>query len=140
GWSPDIIHCHGWMTALMPMFLKTIYKEDPLFSETKAVYSIYDRSFADKFDPRMAEKALYEGMTAADVELLKEANYNAVCKTGIKFSDGVVFGAENIEDDIRSFAATSGKPVLDAQPTENLMETFSGFYEEVAEENSVMAE
>ena len=39
-WSPDIIHLHGWFTSLFPLYLKTYYKDEPLFAESKIVTSV----------------------------------------------------------------------------------------------------
>ena len=56
GWAPDVIHCHGWMTALLPFFIKTVYKDDPLFENSKIVYSVYNDQFDAKLDARFSEK------------------------------------------------------------------------------------
>ena len=50
GWAPDIIHCHGWMTALLPLFIKTSYKDDPMFHNSKVVYSLYNDEFEESFN------------------------------------------------------------------------------------------
>ena len=56
GWSPDIIHCHGWMTALIPMLIKTSYKDDPMFHNSKVVYSLYNDSFTESFNKDFSKK------------------------------------------------------------------------------------
>ena len=52
GWPPDIVHCHGWMTSLVPLYLKTAYQTEPLFQNSNIVYSVYDQApgyvFGDK--------------------------------------------------------------------------------------------
>src|SRR4028118_591813 len=57
GWSPDIVHCNDWMTSLIPMYLKTTYKNDPMFKDTKSVFAVYNSFFAHKFDGDLLEKA-----------------------------------------------------------------------------------
>src|SRR5688500_16797856 len=47
GWPPHIIHCHGWMTSLIPYYLKTQYKDDPVFRNTKVIYSVYENDFVE---------------------------------------------------------------------------------------------
>ncbi|HRP60081.1 MAG TPA: glycogen/starch synthase, partial [Vicingus sp.] len=61
GWVPDIIHCHGWMTSLVPLYIKTSYGKDPIFANSKVVYSIYDNEFDKNLDNNFAEKALMDG-------------------------------------------------------------------------------
>ncbi len=40
GWPPDIIHCNGWLTAPIPMYLKTAYKNEAVFANSKCIYTI----------------------------------------------------------------------------------------------------
>jgi starch synthase len=49
GWAPDIVHCNDWITSFIPLYLKTTYKNDPLFKNAKTVFSIYNNSFSHKF-------------------------------------------------------------------------------------------
>ena len=72
GWSPDIIHCHGWMTALVPLLIKTSYKEDPMFHSSKVVYSLYNDSFEEAFNENFGKKVLMEGLSAGDVKDLED--------------------------------------------------------------------
>lgn len=140
GWMPEIIHVNGWFGALVALFQKTFYADDPLFADAKVVFSIYGEEFPDKFDARFWEKCVYDGISEADVELLKTPTYTNLCKLGAKYADGVVLASDDINKDIRSYVASLGKPVLDAQPEENLMSVFDGFYSEVMATNTVMAE
>ena len=48
-WPPDIIHCHGWMTSLVPLYIKRAFKDNPLFSDSKVIYSLYDDDFEGAF-------------------------------------------------------------------------------------------
>src|ERR1041385_8035528 len=54
GWPPDIIHCHGWMSSLIPFLVKTSYKEEPLFAESKVVYSSYYHDLDESFSPNLS--------------------------------------------------------------------------------------
>ena len=61
-WVPDIIHCHGWMTALAPLYIKKAYAEDPCFRDTKVIYSSYNNSFNSPFPASFSDKLLLEGI------------------------------------------------------------------------------
>ncbi|WP_027001523.1 glycogen/starch synthase [Hugenholtzia roseola] len=50
GWSPDIVHCHDWFAGAVPMYLRSSYKNHPIFKETKIIYTAYDNLFAQTFD------------------------------------------------------------------------------------------
>lgn len=66
-WVPDIIHCHGWMTALAPLYIKKAYAEDPCFRDTKVIYSSYNNSFNSPFPASFSDKLLLEGIRKEDL-------------------------------------------------------------------------
>ncbi|MDC1220364.1 glycogen/starch synthase, partial [bacterium] len=140
GWMPEIIHCHGWFSALMAVYQKTFYADDPLFGDAKVVFSIYDESFEETMDPRFIEKLKYDGIELEDAELMANPSYDSWVKLAAKYSDGIVFGSEYVSDEIKTYVNSLGKPVLDAQPEEKLMSVFDDFYSQVAAESTVVAE
>ena len=75
GWPPDIIHCSGWMTTLIPLFLKTVYKKEPVFAHSKVIYTIGSNTFSEKLSSDFAKKALiHVSLKEKDLELYKDAN------------------------------------------------------------------
>jgi starch synthase len=50
GFSPHIIHCNDWQTALIPIYLKTIFKDDPFFRHTKTVFTIHNLAYQGIFE------------------------------------------------------------------------------------------
>lgn len=73
-WKPDIIHCQGWISNLIPIYLKKAYKEDPIFTESKVVLSLYDEISRENFSHKMKSKITMTGIKAKDVEILNQAN------------------------------------------------------------------
>ncbi|MRX47408.1 glycogen/starch synthase [Pedobacter puniceum] len=131
GWSPDIVHCHGWMTSLVPAYLKTIYKDDPTFKDSKIVYSLYPHSFNETLGADFAKKAVMKGMQESDTVNYADASSVALDKAAIDYADAVVFGAETIHDEVLNFVKNSDKPTLDYNSTLDL-ENYYNFYQEVA--------
>ena len=131
GWSPDVIHCHGWMTALLPVLIKCNYKDDPLFADSKVVYSLYNDGFEESLNHRLPEKLIMDGIDPSNVELLKSANYLNLCKHAIHFSDGVILGEAEYNNQAVNFARKNKKPILDFTPSEEYPEAYSAFYDEV---------
>jgi starch synthase len=131
GWSPDVIHCHGWMTALLPVLIKRNYKDDPLFAESRIVYSLYNDGFEEKLNHRLPEKLIMDGIDPADVELLKEPNYSNLSKHAIHFSDGVILGDDAFDTQALNFARKLKKPVLEFNHSPEYTEAYSAFYDEV---------
>lgn len=139
GWMPDIIHCNGWFSALMAVYQKTFYADDPLFSDAKVVLSIYDEAFDETMDMRFIEKLKYDGIDSDDVKIIENPTYENWVKLAAKYADAVVYASEYVSDEIKAYVKGLGKPVLDAQPEENLMSVFDEFYTKVMEENTVVA-
>lgn len=131
-WAPDIIHCHGWLTSLVPLYIKKYYYNDPLFRESKVVYSVYDDGFKNSLNNDFYEKLLLEGITKEDVDIIKDPNYVNVSKLGINYSDAIIKGAENINPDVESHIKSSDKLFLDYQPKETYIDAYSKFYDEVS--------
>src|SRR6185436_1126345 len=72
GWAPDIIHCHGWMTSLIPFYIKTGYREDPMFKNAKVVYSHYHQDMDESFSPTLTKKLKMDGVSADDLKYYKD--------------------------------------------------------------------
>jgi len=139
GWAPDIIHCHGWMTSLIPVFVKTAYKEDPIFRNSRVVYSVYDDDFSDSFADNYTKKFAMEGIAPADVKELKTPNYEAITIAAINKSDAIIKGSEKLNTKVESHIKKSGKMILPYQSPETYVEAYNTFYDEIMEEISVEA-
>ncbi|MFD1817016.1 starch synthase [Pseudarcicella hirudinis] len=99
GWSPDIVHCNDWMTSLIPLYLKTTYKNDPMFKDAKSVFSVYESTFNHKF----TFDGLYEKVKMMDVEddmlgSLESADYDGFVKIGMEYADTVITSVEELTD------------------------------------------
>ncbi len=140
GWNPDIIHCHGWMTALIPLYIKTSYREDPVYRNTKVVYSFYDHAFTEKFSDNFSTKLKLEGITNEDVKHLKEPNYVNLNMLAAKFSDGIIKGSEKIHPQLDALLKKRDKPSLTYQQPDEFIDAYSDFYDDLLVEDSVLAD
>ncbi len=140
GWSPDIIHCHGWMTALIPMLIKTSYKDDPMFHSSKVVYSLYNDSFTESFNKDFSKKILMDGLSADDVKGLEDPNYVSLTKLAMQYSDAVMKSSTTLHDEIETAFKSLIKPTLDYKSPEEYIDAYDNFYDEAMLEDSVLAE
>lgn len=138
GWSPDIIHCHGWMTSLIPLMIKTSYKEDPIFKDARVVYSIYDDNFEESFSDDYSRKVTMEGMTNADLKDLKTPNWEGITMNAISKSDAVIQGSETLSPALKTFIKKNSKPFLDFKSTEEYIDAYNSFYDELLVEDSIL--
>jgi starch synthase len=114
GWPPDIIHCSGWMTGLIPLYLKTVYKKEPVFSHSKIVYTIGQTTFKEKLGNNFVKLAGLNGaLKEKDLEALKENNNMALMRTGAEHADAITFGTDKPEKKlIEEFSKVRGKKNL----------------------------
>ena len=122
GWPPDIIHCSGWMTGLIPAYLKTVYKKEPVFAHSKTVFTIGQNTFKEKLGNDFIKKALiHASLKEKDLEVYKEANNTAMFRGGATFADAITIGAEKIEKKLADeFSKVRGKKTLQYNPDSDL--------------------
>jgi starch synthase len=137
GWAPDVVHCHGWMSALVPMYLKKAFAEDPIFNNTKVIYSVYDQESNVEIDNDMARKSLITGIEEEDVDLIGNATVDALHKLAIKYADAVIMGSEKISDDLNTFIVDSEKYVIPHKNDEEYIYAYDALYDELLEEVEV---
>jgi len=130
-WAPDIIHCHGWLTSLVPLFIKKYYHQNPLFRNSKLVYSVYNDDFENTLDKRFMDKLMIEGVAKEDVNVIAKPDFINVSKLAINFSDAVIKGAENINSEVEKYAQLGDKLFLDYQSKETYVDAFNEFYNKV---------
>lgn len=131
GWAPDLVHCHGWLTSLVPLFVKRAYSENPLFANTKVVVSLYDDDFSEPFDENFSSKIKHEGITVKDLKHYKKSDFISVMKAAIDFSDGVICSSPNASQELIDYALSSGKPFLENQPEDVYIDTYNEFYNKI---------
>ena len=130
-WAPDIIHCHGWLTSLVPAYIKKYYHDDPLFSQSKVIYSVYNDEFPGSLDKNFRKKLVVKGITSADTKLIENPTFENVSKFAIHFADAVIQGSENIRPEIASYISESNKLFLPFQPKEDYIESYNDFYDKL---------
>lgn len=134
GWKPDVIHCHGWMTALGILYLKNLYKNDPHFQDVKVVYSVYDSSFKNNLDSRLKDKLKFDGFNEEDYKDLGEGDFVSLSKMAMNLSDGVIQGSENIDEALKAHMESLNVPTLEYYPEESCVKPIDEFYDQVIEE------
>lgn len=134
GWKPDIIHCHGWMTALTPLYIKKLYHNDPHFADAKVIYSVYDNGFNKNWDSKFYEKLKFDGFDEEDIHDLKDVDFLTLTKKAIQVSDGVVQGSGDIDEEITKAIEASEIPFLEYYSEETCVKPMNEFYDQIFEE------
>ncbi len=127
-WVPDIIHVHGWMAAMLPIYMKHYYKDEALFSQTKIVTSVYGQGFDGTLDMDMINKVKFDNIPADAVSFLDTPTYENIIKASVLHSDGVIIASETLPEGLTKFIESAGKPFLPFGPKETFAEAYTNFY------------
>jgi starch synthase len=124
GWPPDIIHCSGWMTGLIPMFLKTAYKKEPVFSNSKILFTIGQNTFKEKLGSSFLKNSMISALIKEkEMEAYKDNNNFAMFNGGATYADAISFGDAEVEKKLTdAFSKVKGKKVIPYQPDSDLTE------------------
>jgi len=134
GWSPDVVHCHGWFTAMVPAYLKTAYKDDPTFKDAKVFYSLYEEDFANaSLGSKYAELASQVDIDAADLAAYGSGSFEDLTKGALSFTDVVVKSDENIDPEIMSYIKDNNIRLF-APASDDDYEAFGDLYDEFVNE------
>ena len=133
-WAPDIIHCQGWISQLVPVYLKKAYRDDPIFSESRIVLSLYDDTPSGKFSDNFAAKARFGSVSAEDLALLEgQSDGINLAQTAARYSDGIIYGSGNVDGRIRDFCTGLGLPTLEYDEASyedgGYIDEYCGFYD-----------
>jgi len=126
-WSPDIIHVHGWLASLFPIYLKEYYKGEPLFNESKIVTSIYNQSFDETLNKDMLNKVKFDNIEETAIEILEEPSYVNLMKIAVDYSDALIIGSENIPKSLTTYIKDSNKPVLENKSKDEFSVAYTEF-------------
>jgi len=133
GWAPDIVHCNDWMTSLIPMYIKTTYKNDPIFKDTKTVFTIYDTPFSHKFDNDLIEKVKMLDIEDDMLAPLKTKDYEGFIKIGMEFADAIIKSEPAFKNGLNTlFKEISAEKKIDTiEKDENCEESYYNLYNEL---------
>ena len=133
GWAPDIVHCNDWMTSLIPLYLKTTYKNDPLFQDTKSVFTIYNNSFAHQFDEDLLDKVKMMDISDSMLENLKTADFAGFIKTGAQYADAVIKAEEEASESLNQLLEEieKQKTVNTIEKDDNFLDSYYNLYNEL---------
>ncbi|MEC8739377.1 MAG: glycogen/starch synthase [Bacteroidota bacterium] len=135
GWYPDIIHCQGWMTSLIPLYLRTLYKDEPVFFNSKVVYSVFDNTFKANMGDDFTRKATLNQIEDQDLSEFGNGDNTSLQIGGVVHADAIVKCSESLDPKLlQTLDAQSNKPLID-HSEETIGETYSDLYNSLLSEN-----
>jgi len=133
GWSPDIIHCNDWMTSLIPLYVQTTYKNDPIFKDSKTVFNIYDNKFTHKFGADLFDKVKMIDIDDSMLHPLKTADYDGFIKMGAEYADAVIYANEESTDSFKQLIVDIGnkEKIEKIEKNGDIEESYFNLYNEL---------
>ena len=130
-WTPTVVHCHGWFSSVIPVYLKRIFADDPIFRNVKIVVSLYGDGFPGELDNAFGKKIAGEGVKDKNLAILDTPSYENLCRFVMEYADGVVAASPDVEPKVLEIARASGKPMLEYQSPEaaDFFDNYNRFYE-----------
>ena len=118
-WTPDIIVCSGWMSALAPLYLKKAFNDEPFFANSKIVLMLDDNEYQKPFSTKFADKLRIEGISNTDVRSIADfpVGYEELMRLAVDYSDAIVYAMPKVNQRVANYAETKGKPILTYEPT-----------------------
>ena len=132
-WAPTVVHCMGWMSAVVPIYLKKVFNDDPLFRDVKIVVTLADDRFDEPLDAQFAEKIANEGVKDEKLSILSTPSYENLYRFVIDYADGIPVASPKASPELVEYARQSGKPVLEYREPdeEDFFDNYNRFYEEL---------
>ncbi len=131
-WSPDIIHCHGWMSSIVPLYIKKYYHEDPSFKNSKVIYSVYEDGFSQPLAEGLTQLMMLKGITPEDTSMMSEpTSHEDFCKLAVAYSDGIVQNSEKVNQNIIDYAKSLNKPFVEYSEGDMLAEACNELYNSI---------
>jgi starch synthase len=133
GWSPDIVHCTDWMTSFIPMYLKTTYKNDPIFKNSKCVFSVSDADFDHTFSSEIMTKVRLLDVNDENLTHLAKPDYLGFIKLAAEYSDLVVKASPDLKANVvEAIDATAPRNITANEDDAEILDTFYNLYAELA--------
>lgn len=134
GWPPDYIMCQGWMTSLLPLYLRTAYKTEPIFANAQIIYGAYDTPHEREGGERFFQKAAINNLTKKQLEPYHDGDQVSMHKGAAHYADAVIIGSESMDTNVPHLSVSGDKPVLPWQPIETALPAYLEFLKGLTED------
>lgn len=96
-WDPSLLHAMGWMTAMTPFYMRTLYKKDPAFAKTKIVYTVTDDKVNATLDPSLFDKLAQDGIKPAQLAQYRtpHPDTDTLHRMAVDHADAVIFDTDS---------------------------------------------
>lgn len=133
GWPPDYVLCTGWMTSLLPLYLRTAYKTEPIFANAQIIYGAFDTPREKEGGERFFQKAAINNLTKKHLEPFRDGEGVCMHKGAAFYADAVIVGSESLDTSVPHLNGTGEKPVFPWQPADEALPAYLEFLKSLTE-------
>jgi starch synthase len=133
GWAPDVVMCHGWMTSLIPLYLRTAYKTEPIFNTAQIVYGVFDTPHERVETERFLQKAAINNLTKEDLAAYIDGDAISMHKGACAYSDGMMIGSEMMDTSVDYLSESEDKVIMPWKDSDELLSATSEFLRNLLE-------
>ena len=131
-WVPDIIHCQGWMSAVVPLYIKTAYHDEPSFTNTKVVTSLFTKSLSKDLADNFKRCVEFREATADLLKPYKDSfDFDELGKLAIDYSDGIIQTDNTVNKELLNYAKEKETPILKYKE-DCFADDIEAFYNQIA--------
>lgn len=130
-WVPDIIHCHGWISALAPLYIKKAYQDEPSFRDTKVIFSLYGEELKKPMGTNFGNCLQFKSVDSSVLEEFSpECTFEELSKLAVNYSDGLIVASPDANANVVKYAKERQIPVLE-YPGEDYTDSYVEFYDRI---------
>ncbi len=131
-WIPDVVHCLGWFSALAPLYLKTLYKDDPALEKAKVVFTLHDEETLGEMGSELPQRMEFDHITPEMLQpMAGEYSLRALRRLAMHYADGIVVASEKLNPELeQDLKAIKRKPILRLHDlnAEGVAQAYKDFY------------
>ena len=129
-WVPDIIHCQGWMSAVVPLYIKTAYQDEPSFANAKVVTSLFTKSVQMDLGTNFKKCIAFRDATPDLLTRYTDNfNFEELGKLAIDYSDAIVEAVDDVNETLLKHATERNMPILGYH--EDFEQAYEDFYDQI---------
>ena len=132
-WAPGIIQCSGWMSALVPLYVKRAFGGTPFFADSKVIVALDDNPYESTFGSRFSDKLVIDGIMGNDVRSIAglPVGYEELMRLAIDYADAVIINTPQHNTRLVNYAQNRSKLVRDLAGAE--ADKYIALYNELLE-------
>ena len=113
-WVPDIIHCQGWASTIAPLYVKTIFREEPSFRDSRIIFTPSNDELHLLTTQQFRSNLFFKGMKGNELDGFPEQmSQRDLYHLALKYSDGLMLTPHNHDEELIAYAQQLGLPVLE---------------------------